>query len=165
MATARISSWIIVLVLFFTVFVSPALADEAQPAPEWRGGPHIGYSPYTGVIGVEVQKGHFGATLGVPVSLGLRYYLDEQGYRWFVGFHGRHDAYDEDETIDGIPYEDVTFTDAGIGFGYKWRWRNHWDLTANFSVGYGREKRTGMYATRTEEYIGLFPGLSLGYTF
>ncbi|MCP4746649.1 MAG: DUF3575 domain-containing protein [Desulfobacteraceae bacterium] len=143
-----------------------AKADHSfENSQKLRGGLHAGFSAYTGIIGAEIQKGHFGLTLGIPACLGLRYYFDETGARWFLGAHGMYFNVEEEETKDGIRYDEIDSTLAGAGIGYKWRWNDHWDLTLNLSLAYYKEKYTGDYATRTDEYITVVPGISFGYTF
>jgi hypothetical protein len=156
------------IIIFFTismVFVLSSFADDSPVLNEWRGGPHIGYSLYTGIIGAEIQKGHYGLTLGLPDSIGLKYYPDERGYRWFYGLHFMKNHIDDKEVIDNIPYDSMTTIYSGLGFGYRWRWFDHLDLTSSLSATYVSEKRTGPYAKRTEKRLGLYPGITLGYTF
>jgi hypothetical protein len=158
------------LFLFFNVFtimgMGSVLADDSsENFSRWRGGPQIGFSPYTGVIGAELQKGHYGLTIGMPASLGIRYYLDDRGYRWFFGAHAMYYSIDKDETKDGIRYENKDSTYAGLGFGYKWRWKNHWDLIVSLSIAYYKEELENDFADRTDEYISAMPGVAIGYSF
>lgn len=144
---------------------TPARAEENQPEPQWRGGPHVGLTPYSGVFGAEVSRGRLGVTLGIPLSLGVKYYSDDQGYRWFVVAHAMHMDVEQDNSIKNVAYDRVDDTTVGVGFGYRWRWRNHWDLTASLSAVYQRERFSNDFVTVTEESVWPFPGLSFGYTF
>ena len=148
------------------MFANLAMAEDSiNNSDRLRVGPHVGFSPYTGLIGAEFQKGHMGFTLGIPLSAGIRYYFDENGYRWFLGAHAMYYSIEDDETKDGVRYEEKDSTFAGLGFGYKWRWKNHWDLTLNLSVAYYRERLTNDSVERTDEYIAVLPGITIGYTF
>lgn len=147
------------------LLVVPAFAEESPTTQEWQGGPHVGFSPYTGIIGAEIQKGHYGITLGVPTCIGFKYYPDERGYRWFFGLHAMHFSVDEHETVNNIPYNESTNTYTGAGFGYRWRWWDHLDLTLSLSATYEKEKLNGMYGNRTDKFLSVLPGLTIGYTF
>ena len=150
------------LVLFLPV---SAYTDEA-PLQSWRGGPQIGISPYTGVIGGELQKGKWALTMGLPAALGVRYYFAETGTKWFIGTHGMwYKLDDQNEEKDGIRYTDVEDLYLGAGFGYKWRFKDHWDLVASLSLGYHKEELTGKGVWRTTTGIAAMPGLSVGYSF
>jgi hypothetical protein len=161
----RKSIRIFIASILVLLVVAPAFADEPQTAPEWRGGPHIGFSPYTGIIGAEIQNGHYGLTLGVPTCIGFKYYPDERGYRWFFGLHAMYFSLDEQKTVGNIPYNGSTNTYAGAGFGYRWRWWDHLDLTLSLSATYEKEKQTGSYGNRTDESLYAFPGLTIGGSF
>ena len=60
--------------------------SETDPRKEnWYIGPRIGISPYTGIIGLEIQNRHFALSLGFPTTVGLKYYFKPYGHSWFVG--------------------------------------------------------------------------------
>jgi hypothetical protein len=147
------------------ILASPSFADDTPDLKEWRGGPHVGISLYTGVVGAEIQKGHYGVTLGLPTCIGIKYYPDERGYRWFFGIHTMKYSTDNKESIDNITYDRRRVTNTGAGFGYRWRWFNHLDLTTSLSVTYLNEELTGQFAKRTEKSYLLYPGITIGYTF
>lgn len=163
-------AFIIVLLFAVQAFAEETPEDQVpvEKLPvvsEWRGGPHIGFSPYTGIIGAEIQKGHYGVTLGLPECIGFKYYPDERGYRWFYGFHAMHFSVSESETVDNVPYNKSAYTFVGAGFGYRWRWWDHLDLTLSLSAEYGKTIYTGFFGSKTEQSVGALPGLTLGYTF
>lgn len=139
--------------------------DTSKDNARWRGSPNIGFSPYTGIIGAEIQRSHFGLTIGLPTCLGLRYYPDKKGYRWFFGAHAMYYDLEKDQTKNGIRYDSQKSTILGLGFGYKWRWRNHWELTASLSIVYNKEEIENDAASRTDEYILPMPGIAFGYSF
>jgi len=146
MMTDRKSNRIFIAFIIVLLFAAQALAEETPEvqtpeekppvASEWRAGPHIGLSPFIGVIGVEIQKSNYAVTLGYPASIGLKYYPDERGYRWCYGLHAMHFNVNEREYIDYVPYNESTETVAGAGFGYRWRWWDHLDLTLSLSAVY-----------------------------
>ena len=45
-----------------------------------------------------------------PASIGLKYYPDERGYRWFYGLHAMHFSVNEREMVDYVPYNESTET-------------------------------------------------------
>jgi hypothetical protein len=144
---------------------TPAGADDSRPETEWRGGPHLGFTPYSGMFGAELSKGHYALSVGFPLSVGLKYYSDPHGDRWFAVAHVMHLDVEEDYTVNNVRYDHVKDTLAGAGFGYRWRWADHWDLTASLSAVYQREQYTSATASRTEQSVWPFPGISFGYTF
>lgn len=92
--------------------------------------------------------------------------MGDDGTRWFFGIHGGWLSVDDaDEVKDGIRYDEQEILIGGGGFGYKWRFKEHWDLIASLSQAYAEEELTAPMAKRTETSIVVFPGLSFGYTF
>ncbi|MFQ5598235.1 MAG: DUF3575 domain-containing protein [Nitrospiria bacterium] len=146
---------------FDSAFAAPMLGIDDG----WGGGAHLGYSPYLGLIGLELQETHFGLTLGFPASLGLRYYFDPSGTQWFLGVHVLHYDRDKNEIKDGILYTEKETTLTGMGIGYKWRWRKHWDLTLSLSLAFEKEKLKNSAGSRTEEEVQSVPGITVGYAF
>lgn len=165
MLTFKKSIRIFIVLIMTLLLAAPAFAEEPQKTQEWQGGPHIGFSPYTGIIGAEIQKGHYGVTLGLPTCIGLKYYPDERGYRWFFGLHAMHFSIDKDQRVNNIPYNESTNTYAGAGFGYRWRWWDHLDLTLSLSATYENDNLTGSYGNRTDVSLYALPGLTIGGTF
>ncbi len=156
------------IVVFFLgdAFSDSAFAAEASDmnAP-WGGSVNLGFSPYLGGVGLELQQSNFGLTLGLPASIGVRYYFDPSGTQWFLGTHVLHYDVEDDETKDGVLYKEVEATWWGAGVGYKWRWAAHWDLTFSLSLVYEKEKYKNATATREEETIWSVPGITIGYAF
>lgn len=161
----KLKSIIVFIILLLGINIHSVSADNIEQADALKIGPYIGFSKFSGVIGLELQKGHMGFSLGLPGNLGLKYYLSENGDRWFVGAYGQYMSFDDKKTIDTIQYKDVNSVEAGLGFGYKWRWKNKINLSASFAIGYEEEERTGDFATRTEKNLWISPGLVLGYLF
>ena len=157
---------IFIIVMILTLFLTkPALAGPSNNPSEVHGGFHLGFSPYSGIIGAELQRGKYSLTLGLPASIGLRYYFNEQPNSWFVGAHALYYDIDEEETIEGIRYDEKEVLISGMGTGHKWRFKDHWDLVLSLSLVYKKEEFRNSYAKRTEESIGALPGITIGYTF
>ena len=95
----------------------------------------------------------------------MLYYFKERPNNWFIGAHVLYYNIDKDETKDGIKYEEQESLISGVGVGYKWRFKNHWDLIVSVSVAYRNEKLSNNFAKRTEESIIGLLGLTIGYTF
>jgi hypothetical protein len=160
-----VGSFIFICILTIGGMGSALAEDSSKNITRWRGGPQIGLSPYTGLIGAELQKRHWGVTIGFPGNIGVRYYLNETGDRWFFGFHAALLNIDEDETEDGIRYKKQKFTFLGSGAGYKWRWLDSWELTLNLSIEYVKQELENDSTTKTDEYISVDPGIAIGYSF
>lgn len=156
---------IVIHIILVLLSVVPAFAEEPQTIQEWQGGLHIGFSPYTGIIGAEIQNGNYGVTLGLPACIGFKYYPDDRGYRWFLGLHAMRFSLNEQQTIDNTSYDKSTNTYLGAGLGYRWRWWDHLDLTLSLSATYEKNELTGSYGNRTDASIYPFPGLTVGGTF
>lgn len=82
------------MIMLLLITSHPVFAANSPVDGEWGGTPHLGFSPYTGLIGVEIQNSHFGLTLGLPASIGVKYYFDEKGDRFFVGAHALRMEFD-----------------------------------------------------------------------
>jgi len=162
----KILSQLCPLLLMVGIMMPQAGFAKNSPVDgEWQGTPHVGFSPYTGLVGLELQNTNFGLTLGWPASIGLKYYFDEKGDRLFLGTHALHLERDNDETKDGVLYTENERTLLGAGVGYKWQSEQGWNLTLSLSIVYDREKlKNGSGATTEEDVISL-PGLTFGYRF
>ncbi len=132
---------------------------------KWYIGPRVGFSTFTGILGVEIQYVNVALTIGLPECIGIKYYLDFPNHSWFIGaYFSRWDT-EDDETKGGITYDKETNTEGGIGVGFRWRWRNGWDLSIGVSGEYGEEELTNSSATRTETSYRIKPCISVGYSF
>ncbi len=129
----------------------------------WRGSFHAGFSPYLGMFGLELQNLYVGFILGMPTSIGFRYYLNGNGHKWFLGVHGMHYNLESDKTLDGITYNKSENTLFGSGFGYKWRWKGRYDLALSLSLAYQKNIHTNDHIKRTEDGIMIFPGFTFGF--
>ncbi len=156
---------ILAVVILSVYLLSPSQAYSADDYSDVQGGLHVGFSPYSGIIGGELQTGHYGLILGVPASLGVRYFFREQRDRWFIGAHVMYYESEEEETKKGIRYDELKVLLTGFGFGHKWRFKEHWDFILSLSLAYQKEEYSNSYAELTEEALGVLPGITIGYTF
>lgn len=157
--------WIVLFIVISQGYAQDISEEKPLKTTPFRGGLHLGFSPYNGVLGLELNRGHWSFTLGLPSSAGIIYYPDKQGYRWFMGASGMYYNFDEDNTEDGILYDEETDVYAGVSAGYKWRWRDHWDLSLSVSALYHRRLLENDFMERREDYIVFLPGVTVGYTF
>lgn len=163
---AKTSVLIVASIIIFVLgnFAS-VYAAEDQISPQTNWGIDIGFSPYIGIIGLEVQRNAFSISIGPPACIGLRYYMNGAGTRWFCGLHHMRYETENSEADDGIVYDTCENEISGLGFGYKWRWWQHLDLTFNLSIAYHQSNFENIDHYRKEKVAFLFPGLTLGYRF
>jgi hypothetical protein len=144
--------------------VAPAFcAGSAEQ--DWSVTPKIGYSNFTGIFGVEVQRRHWALDVGYFPAGGVRYYFRPQGHSWFAGLYGSGYGYDNDETKDGIAYTHYSRIEGGAGGGYRWRWRGRWNLELGVTAGYVEQRWTSPSAWRTCRGITLSPLATFGVSF
>ena len=154
-----------VLSLVFVVGgVAPAFGAGGAEH-DWSVTPKIGYSNFTGIFGMEVQRRHWALDVGVFPAGGVRYYFRPQGHSWFAGLYGAGYGYDHDETKDGIAYTHYSRIEGGAGGGYRWRWRGRWNLELGVTAGYVEEHRTNSWAKRTDQGIAITPLATFGVSF
>ncbi len=127
--------------------------------------PKIGYSLFSGILGLEVQRGHFALDIGLPTSGGIRYYFHPSGHSWFTGLYGSGYGLDKDETIDGIKYTHYSRIGGGTGGGYRWLWHSGWALELGATVGYEEEHWTNTFAKRWVKSILFSPLATVGFSF
>ncbi|MBL0350214.1 MAG: hypothetical protein IPP68_07560 [Elusimicrobia bacterium] len=146
------------------VFVAllPLSARGETSSEQWFIGPRIGLSGFTGFIGLETQRNHWGFALGFPYTIGLRYYFQIPKHSWFTGaFQRTYYSYYDSPT--GLSKENK-YHENGIGGGHRWRWKSGWDLELDFTVGYGTEQEL-IGLRRKGTYLSLRPGIAFGYSF
>lgn len=112
-------------------------APAATPADDgagWRLTPRLGVSQATGLLGLELQHGHWGAAIGVlPVCIwvcdalttyGLSYRLRPGADTWGINlFAWRWQVYGGHDQLLGVALE------------YRWQWRSGWDVTLGLGAG------------------------------
>lgn len=156
----------IILGFFVRASFDSAYAEGTSKTRDaWGGGVHAGFSPYLGLIGLELQQTNFALTIGLPASIGVRYYFDPSGTQWFLGTHVLHYDIEEDKTKDGVRYTEQKATLWGMGVGYKWRFRERWDLTLSLSLVQEKKRLKNSTASRTDDTVLSLPGITIGYVF
>jgi hypothetical protein len=147
---------------------------EPEISEEWHIGPRIGGSPYTGILGVEVQWRAYAFGIGEildGVSSGLRYYFSPQKHSWYLGAF----LLLAEEEYTGYFYVTPETTEQlvekryrlGLGGGHRWRWGSGWDLSLGLGVAYRYEELKGQTTGNTDEISGIWfiPELACGYSF
>lgn len=162
-----------VFIICTSVFImlAPSGASSEQPGGQdqngnnWRVGPRIGLSGYTGLIGFEVQRRHFAFAAGFPGNVGLKYYIMPEGHSWFAGGHFVHfKTNTSDFKYSGYGGRTV-WTEYGLGGGHRWRWGTGWDLSLSAGVAYIKEEEFSGPKKRITKSIGIRPGVTVGYSF
>ena len=162
----RAKLWFVLVALMFVSLESTVMVyanhighdDERLENKEaWFIGPRIGLSPYTGILGVELQYKHAALTAGWPKSIGLKYYFVDSGHSGFIG--GSFKRYSFVDRYN----RNVTQTQFGGGPGYRWRWGSGWDLSMSVSFLYLIEGYEGV--ALDEKGLVIFPGITFGYSF
>lgn len=139
--------------------------DDSTVKEDWYIGPRIGISPFTGVIGLEIQYHNFALSGGIPGNVGLKYYFKPDGHSLFLGGYFLHFKNDSNDLPYGGFDGDTTWTEGGLGFGHRWRWGSGWDLSLCAAIAYGEKEETTGPAWRKTKYIGFRPGIAVGYSF
>jgi hypothetical protein len=103
--------------------------------------PRGGFSPFTGLIGIELQYKHFAFDIGYAtfgythregegiqqfLAYGIKYYVNPHKRTVYVGVGSWT------ELTKGQDPQDETYPITFI-FGYRWRWKTGWD----FNLGIG----------------------------
>ena len=152
-------------VLILCGFECVNTAFAARTDQTWYVTPKIGYSLFTGILGLEVQRDHWAFDAGYFPSGGVRFYFKPQGHSWFTGVYGSGYGYDDNETIDGIAYTHKSAIQGGAAGGYRWFWRSRWSLELGLAIGYGETRWTNAYVERIEKGIRVNPLLTAGFSF
>ncbi|MBK8871262.1 MAG: DUF3575 domain-containing protein [Elusimicrobia bacterium] len=146
--------------------VSSARGEQAE---NWYIGPRVGFvSPFTGILGFEIQRRHFALCAGLPGTYGAKYYFSFPRKSWYVGLYVTRFNYTPEtvEYEEGVPYDKKMVRRQGVGGGYRWRWGSGWDL--DLSLGVGTVKDTAEYrGVETLRWTGtdIKAGPTIGYSF
>ncbi len=121
--------------------------------------PRIGFSSFTGYIGIELQYKHFAFGIGYlyggdseiklyhTLMYGIKYYFKPHRSTWYIGLGGTEQG--------KFIYEGEGKKAIGFVIGYRWRWGKGWDFS--LGLGAGISRKTDMGVTEGE--------LALGYSF
>ena len=134
----------------------------------------FGISPFDGILGAGIQKGHYSLSVGMPGRIAVKYFFNPyDDSKFFGAYFGNYSSDVEDgdgnpgiKFHDGFPYEEFEASYYGIGMGYRWQWANGWEVTASVALDrYKHEYIFNQVVTDSERGWILFPGITGGYTF
>ena len=119
--------------------------------------PRIGFSTFSGLIGIELQYKHFafnigdfmGAKVKHCLTYGIKYYFKSHHSTGYFGLGGG-------TALDEFIGENNWRQHIGFILGYRWRWGKGWD----FNLGIGPLFPIGKKATHPPMF-----DLAFGYSF
>ena len=119
--------------------------------------PRIGFSTFSGLIGIELQYKHFAFNIGDftgekvkhCLTYGIKYYFKSHHSTWYFGLGGG-------TALDEFIGENNWRQHIGFILGYRWRWGKGWD----FNLGIGPLFPIGKKATHPPMF-----DLAFGYSF
>jgi|CXWL01.1.fsa_nt_gi hypothetical protein len=144
-----------IIFLYAAAFTSclASYAHAAEGEKDWRITPRIGFSPSTGFLGVEAQRGNYALAAGqieIPViftketvkvtTTAFRYYFKGLNDSWSASFFNWHAS--EGNAV-------------GLSAEYRWRFGSQSDITTGLSIGYGNKTNKS----------AVIPSISYGYSF
>lgn len=139
-------------------------AEEVSSDFSFNG--KLGVSPYTGLLGVEIQKGKWSLGLGVPGNLSIKRYMHANEDSVFYGVYWsqyKDNSYDDYE--QGAYFDSYERKSYGVGAGYIWLWVSGWNVSTGLSVGEFEKQYSNSNFTLTEDGIRIDLELSVGYKF
>jgi len=109
-------------------------ASAAAKEKDFYITPRIGFSTFSGLIGIELQYKHFafnigdftGANVKHCLTYGIKYYFKSHHNTWYFGLGGG-------TALDEFIPENNWRQHIGFILGYRWRWGKGWD----FNLGIG----------------------------
>lgn len=167
----------LVAVLVFFLSVSVVSADSENfkssahilnPAEDPHLNVILGISPFVGIVGIEAQKKEHALAIGIPARIAYRYFPNPYGdTKFFGGYLGRYSIDDYDKGFEGVRYKEFETTYVGLGVGYRWQWKNGWNLNLSIALEYAKREygNPGMFQSATEKIVYPFPGINVGYKF
>ena len=153
-----------IMVMCLSLLSSGLVAEESTSEYMFNG--KLGISPYTGLLGLEVQKGKWSLGVGFPVSVSVKRYQYENEDSLFYGVYWNNltdNSYDDYE--DGILFDEYERESYGLGVGYMWLWESGWNTSTGLSVGEYKKEYTNANLKYFEEGYNLNVELSVGYKF
>lgn len=132
----------------------------------------FGLSPFSGLLGLEYQKGNDAFGFGLPGRVSYRYYFKPYEDTKFWGVYlGKYslDGGESNKTysFEGVNYSNVDRAYVGAGVGYRWQWPSGWNTSVSIAIEYSDDDysnpATGQFATDSGLYP--FPGINAGYKF
>ncbi len=145
----------LVYILIFILIPSSVAADK-----NFYLTPRIGWSTFTGNIGIELQYKHFAFDIGDLtgknikhyLTFGFKYYFYSNHSTIYTGIGGGVALTDNEGDSESTPVTSHT----GLIIGYRWRWNSKWEL--NLGLG-------PLFPLKKGEEGPLMLDLVLGYSF
>jgi hypothetical protein len=143
------------------------------PTEPWYIGPRIGFSPLSGVVGMELQILQIGINVGYITaggnsiqSAGLKYYFQQDYNTWFAGIGFFRLNCPRPDREDMMDRRELTT----LLTGYRWFRKNGWTVSVGGGISYFNfvtEPQEGDLFHIREEDKGVWPmgELVLGYSF
>lgn len=126
----------------------------------------LGASPYTGNLGIEVQRGKWSVGVGFPTSVSLKRYKYENEDSLFYGVYwNKFTNKNYDDFEEGIFFDEYERESYGVGAGYIWLWESGWNASTGLSVGDFEEEYTNSYDKLMKDGVRIDLELSVGYKF
>jgi hypothetical protein len=153
-----------IIVICLSLLSNGLLAEENSSDYMFNG--KLGLSPYTGILGLEVQKGKWSLGVGFPASVSLKRYNYENEDSLFYGIYWnnfKNDNYDDFE--NGMFFDEYERESYGVGAGYIWLWESGWNASTGLSIGEFEEEYTNPYGKLIKDGIRIDLELSVGYKF
>ena len=143
-------------------------ADEPTQIDKTYMNSLFGFSPFTGIIGLELINGHNSFGIGLPGHISYRYLFNKNTDTFFVGAFAGQNTYDDyNEREGGIKFKEKESEYIGVGFGKRWYWKSGW----NFSLIAAIQRYDYTYSNPNsslkvkEEGYEVMPGFIGGYKF
>lgn len=126
----------------------------------------LGASRYTGIFGVEVQKGKWSVGFGLPTSVSLKRYNYENEDSLFYGVYwGKNTDDNYNDFEDGILFDTYERESYGVGVGYIWLWESGWNASTGLSLEDFEQKYTNSNGNYLKTGYSIYLDLSVGYKF
>ncbi len=163
-----------VILFWLASFSGAVLADGSVGSDSgYHFNVAMGASPYTGILGFEVQRANWGLGVGAPGSISMKYFKTPDADSLYAGvFWNDSNNKEFNDYKDGIYFHERHRQAGGVGLGYRWLWSSG----LNCSTGLATSKVKEMY-TQHHPYTGQADGvmtknsyfasldLQLGYRF
>ncbi|WGL16027.1 hypothetical protein PVT68_14775 [Microbulbifer bruguierae] len=126
----------------------------------------FGSSPFTGILGLEIQKNKWAIGFGTPLSVSLKRYFREDENSPYLGVYLYDRTQDDfDDYEEGIYFQERQRKSYGIGGGYQWLWKSGWNLSLGGSVGDVKETYSRGSMEMTKREYDLYLDLNVGFKF
>lgn len=153
-----------IMVMCLSLLSSGLLAEESSSEYMFNG--KLGASPYTGILGFEVQKGKWSLGVGFPVSVSVKHYQYENEDSLFYGVYwNKFTDNSYDDYKEGILFDEYERESYGVGAGYIWLWKSGWNASTGISISEFEKEYANSNLKYFEEGYSVNFELSVGYKF